>query len=233
MEQTRAMTTTYVFLRNWQGVVDSLPQTFLAGTNIDDDNYDVVAIQAGGAALIVNDGGAVETIRAQFVQMPNHVYSDLTPYLYAAGAVSSIPASGVVTADIAANAVTAAKMATAVTTKIMGTPTLAVGAESANHIDVTVTLKDIAGTTLAAVAPATVWVSDTAGAAPSATAPDGGTSVQTGTQLKAVTAGVLLDVLSSSAGVIVVRLTESTAKTYFVNVAVGGLIASSAAVTFA
>jgi hypothetical protein len=227
------MSTTYVMVKNWKGIVDTRVVDILAGTNLVDDDYDIAALQAAGANLVVNDGGLVETVRVLFNQLPKTEFSDMTGALYVAGAVSSIPASGVVTADIADLAVTAAKMAAAVTTKIMGTPTLAVGAESANHIDVTITLKDVGGTTLAAVAPATVWVSDTAGAAPSAAAPDGGTTVQTGTQLKAVTAGVLLDVLSSSGGVIVVRLTESTAKTFFVNVAVGGIIASSAAVTFA
>ncbi len=138
--------------------------------------------------------------------------------------------------ELGALAVTAGKLAAAVAVKIPSTPTLAVGVEgagAANAIDVTITLKDIAGTTLAAKAMATVWLSDTAGAAPTASAPTGGTSVQTGTLIKAHTAGIMLDVLSSAAGLIVVRLTDSGTATFYVNVAIGDVIASSAAVTFA
>lgn len=117
--------------------------------------------------------------------------------------------------------------------KVPGTPTFAIGAETAHARVVTITLKDLAGTTLAAASKATVWISDTAGAAPSGTAPDGATSCTTGTVLKVHTTKVLHEVLSNTSGVIAITLTESTAKNYYVNIAYGGVVASSAVVAFA
>lgn len=130
--------------------------------------------------------------------------------------------------------VPAAALATADSAKVPGTPTFAIGAESGgNAIVVTITLKDLAGTTKAAVSKATVWISDTAGAAPSGTPPDGATSITTGTQLKELTTKVLFEALSNASGVIGLTITETTAKSFFVNVAQGGVVASSSAVTFA
>lgn len=113
-----------------------------------------------------------------------------------------------------------------------GTTTFVVGAPAGDVITVTATLKDLNGVALAAKAKATVWISDTAGAAPSAAAPDGGTAVSTGTLLKAHTAGVLLDVVSDATGVIAVALTESGTKNYYVNIAIGNNVASSAVLAF-
>ena len=108
-----------------------------------------------------------------------------------------------------------------------------VGAEGGNAILVTITLKDANGVALAAAAKATVWLSDTAGAAPSAVAPSGGTAITTGVALKEHTADVLIDAVSNAAGVIGVTITEAGAKSYFVNVAIGNVVASSGAATFA
>lgn len=144
-------------------------------------------------------------------------------------------AGSVITADIADLAVTAGKLAAAVAAAIPGTPSLTVAAQASTHRDVTIQLKDITGTALAAKAQARVWLSDTAGGAPTATAPDGGAVVQTGTQVAAITADKVLDVVSDATGVIVVRLTESGTgpTTWFVNVAIGNQVASSAAVAIA
>jgi hypothetical protein len=135
--------------------------------------------------------------------------------------------------SIAFAKVPAAALATADSAKVPGTPTFSLGSETAHARVVTITLKDLAGTTLAAVSPAKVWVSDTAGAAPSGTPPSGATSVTTGVQLKEVTTKVLFEALSNSSGVIALTVTEATAKSFFVNVAYGGVVASSAAVAFA
>ncbi|MEY4760318.1 MAG: hypothetical protein RLZZ200_174 [Pseudomonadota bacterium] len=119
---------------------------------------------------------------------------------------------------------------------IFGTPTLTVSAEgdgAANAIDVTIQLKDYAGANLAAKAMVTVWVSDTAGGAPSAVAPTGGTSAVTGVFLKEYTTDVLLDAVSDASGVVKVRLTDVGTPTFYVNVATGAIVTSSAACTFA
>lgn len=114
-----------------------------------------------------------------------------------------------------------------------GTPTLTVGGEDTHHIDVTIQLKDSNSANLAAKALVDVWVSDTAGAAPSAVAPSSTTTFSTGTVLKITTADVLFKVVSDATGVIVVRVTEATAKNFYVNVAGGTMVASSAVLGFA
>lgn len=128
-------------------------------------------------------------------------------------------------------AVTVGKIAAAVTATIPGTPTLTPAAQVGSARAVSIQLKDIAGTNLAAKAQARVWLSDTAGGAPTASAPDGGVAVTAGTQLAAITADKVLDVVSTAAGVITVELThEGADTTWFVNVAIGNVVASSAAV---
>lgn len=116
---------------------------------------------------------------------------------------------------------------------IAGTTTFAVGAEIANARIVTITLKDHYGNALGAAAKATIWLSDTAGAAPSAVAPSGGTVISTGVALKEHTAELLIDAVSTAAGVIGVTITEAGVKSYFVNVAIGTSVASSAEIAFA
>jgi hypothetical protein len=139
----------------------------------------------------------------------------------------------VATAKILDANVTAAKLAAADAAKIPGTPTFALGAEADDARVVTITLKDIAGATKAAASPALVWISDTAGAAPSAVAPNGATSITTGTVLAVLTTKVLHLALCNGSGVIALTITETTAKNFYVNVAYGGVVASSAVVAFA
>lgn len=115
---------------------------------------------------------------------------------------------------------------------VPGTPTFSVAAEDTNAIVVTITLKNLDGTALSAKCRAAVWISDTAGAAPTGTAPNGATSITTGTQLKEVTTKVLFDVISTAAGVIGLTVTETTAKSFYVNVAVFDQVVSQV-ITFA
>jgi hypothetical protein len=116
---------------------------------------------------------------------------------------------------------------------VPGTPSFTIGAQTSSHRDVTIQLKDASGTALAVKALARVWVSDTAGGGATAAAPAGGTSVQTGTTLVAVTANKVFDIISNASGQIVVRLTDATGSintNWYVNAASGNLVASSAAV---
>ena len=120
-------------------------------------------------------------------------------------------------------------------TPVLGTPTFVVGAPAGNIITVTVTLKDINGTALAACAHARVWLSDTGGtpfAAPSAVGPSVGTSVTTGLQIAVITAKTVLDVVSTAAGVFAIAVEEGGAKDYYLNVAVGAVVASSGVLAF-
>lgn len=117
--------------------------------------------------------------------------------------------------------------------KVPGSASFTAAAEATNAIAVTIQLKDVNGTNLAAKTACKVWLSDTAAAAPSGTAPNGSTSFTTGTTLKEVTTKVLWDVVTDSAGRLVLNITDSGAPTFYVNVACGAVIASSSAVTFA
>lgn len=128
--------------------------------------------------------------------------------------------------------VPAGALATTDSAKVPGTPTISVGSETAHARVATITLKDLAGTTLAAISKALVWLSDTAGVAPSAVAPSGATSITTGAAIKEVTTKVVFEAVSNTSGVIGITITEASAKTYYVNVAYGGVVAS-AAVAFA
>lgn len=109
---------------------------------------------------------------------------------------------------------------------IAGVPTIAAAAEAGDARVVSITLRDHATTALAAAAKATIWLSDTAGAAPSAVAPSGGSAVTTGVLLKEHTAEVLIEAVSNASGVIGVTITEVGVKSYFVNVAFGTKVAS-------
>lgn len=114
---------------------------------------------------------------------------------------------------------------------IVGTPSISVAAQSSTHRDATIQLKDGLATALAAKAVARVWLSDAAGGAPTASAPAGGLSFTTGTVVGTVTANKVVDVISDASGVIVARLTDATGSintTWYVNVAIGNQVVSSA-----
>lgn len=112
------------------------------------------------------------------------------------------------------------------------TPTFTVGAEAGNAIAVTVQLYDAKGTAVAAKTVVDVWISDTAEAAPTGTAPNGTVSITAGVELKDVTAKVLKKVLTTAAGLFTISIGESTAKSFYLNVAKGDVTASQI-VTFA
>jgi hypothetical protein len=77
-------------------------------------------------------------------------------------------------------------------------------------------------------------LSDTAAAAVTADAPDGGTAATTGTILQEHATDVSLDFLTDASGVFVLAITESGVDTWFLNVRLpSGLVVSSAAITFA
>ncbi len=122
---------------------------------------------------------------------------------------------------------------TASSSLVPGSVTISAAAEASHARAVTCTVNDIAGTAFATNVKATVWVSSTAKGVPAATPPSSTTTFGTGTVLKITTADVLFDVVSSAAGAIVLTITEATAKSFYVNVAVGGVVTSSSAIAFA
>lgn len=141
-------------------------------------------------------------------------------------------AGQVVTADLADLAVTPAKLSAALAALIPGAASFSIAAQVGTARDVTIQLRDANLVNLATLALARVWISDAAGGAATGTVPDGGVSIQSGVSLDVITTNKVLDVISTAAGVIVVRITHAAAGTrnYFVNVAIGNMLASSAAV---
>ncbi len=110
-----------------------------------------------------------------------------------------------------------------------------VGVEVPNVINVALQVVDGQGVALAQQLAFMAWLSDTAGAAVTASAPSVGTSVGTdGTIIAAHTAETFFELLTDVAGVIDLDIEEAAVDTWFLNVRLpGGAIVSSAAITFA
>lgn len=194
-------------------------------------NYNGDYVLAPGMAIVVRLGTTLNGTQWLCTATGVVVGTDHITFAQMIGAVAP---GAIGTTALANLGVTAGKLAAAVAVDIAGTPSASVAAENegTETIVVTLQLKDVTGTALAAAARATVWISDTAGAAPSASPPAGHVTISTGTLLKQVTTDVLFDVVSNASGVIGVSLVSATAATWFVNVAIGSLVVSSAAVTF-
>lgn len=90
---------------------------------------------------------------------------------------------------------------------------LAVGAESANTIDVTIQVQNTKGTpaSVAAKRIIEVWIADAVDGWESATVPDGGLSVTIGTAFDVITTDKRLRLLTNASGTGVVRLTHAAA----------------------
>lgn len=202
-------------------------------------------ILASGQGGICADSAA--TIRAaigdQVGVLTMEEIADGQPVSIAKLASTDIPDGAVGTADLADLAVTTGKQADgsvtpakasdALADSIPGTPTLAAAAEVGDAIVTTVTLKDVQGNTLAQAQVCDVWISDVAGGAPAAVEPDGAVAIGGGgVQIAAITAKLVLRVKASAAGTFTLSVTESTAKSFFVNVGIGTKVASQQ-ITFA
>jgi hypothetical protein len=111
--------------------------------------------------------------------------------------------------------------------------TFVVAAENANVVECAITLKNSAGAAVGEKVGVQVWLSDTAGAAPTATAPSVGTVVTVGQTTKVVTTGTVLELVSTAAGLITLTAEHSGAKTGYWNVRLpNGKIKSSAVNTW-
>lgn len=110
-----------------------------------------------------------------------------------------------------------------------------VGVEATNVINVALQVVDAEGVDLDQQLSFLAWLSDTAGAALTATAPSGGTAVGTnGTIIVEHTAETLLELLTDANGAIDLDITEVGIDTWYLNVRLpGGAIVSSGAITFA
>lgn len=113
-------------------------------------------------------------------------------------------------------------------------PTIAVGAEAANVIQVTIQLRDWAGVALAQSLGIEAWLVDSNSltAALTATAPSGGWAAGVGRLLHAYTASKHAKWISDSAGVVRIDITETGARTWYLVVQTGARLTISGAVAF-
>lgn len=125
-----------------------------------------------------------------------------------------------------------AALADAVADQIMGQPEFTVAAEDGDAIAVSVQARDAQGNALAQRCLVTYWLSDAAAGAPSADPPSAGSAVTTGVALKEHTADVLGEAMTDATGLLVVAVSEAAADTWYLNVAIGGRVFSSGAITF-
>lgn len=112
---------------------------------------------------------------------------------------------------------------------------LTVGAQGGDIINVALQVVDAQGMALALQLALFAWLSDTAGAALTGTAPSVGTSIGTnGVIIVEHTAETLFELLTDVDGVLDLDIEEAGADTWYLNVRLpGGAIVSSAAITFA
>lgn len=112
---------------------------------------------------------------------------------------------------------------------------MVVGTQAGNIINVALQVQDAEGNDLAEQKSFFAWLSDTAGAALTGTAPSVGTSIGTdGVIIVEHTAETLLELLTDAAGVLDLDIEEAGADTWYLNIRLAnGEIVSSEAITFA
>lgn len=111
---------------------------------------------------------------------------------------------------------------------------ITVGAEAADVINVALQIQDAEGDDLAEQKSFLAWLSDTAGAAVTATAPSAGTAIGTdGVIIVEHTAETLFELLTDTAGVLDLDIGEAGADTWYLNIRLAdGSIVSSGAIAF-
>lgn len=112
---------------------------------------------------------------------------------------------------------------------------IAVGAEAANVIQVTVQAKTNGGTNLATETPITAWLVDSNSktAAVTGTAPNSGWAAGVGRLLRSYTANKDAAWISNSSGVVRIDITHSSTGTWYLVVQIGARLYISGAITFA
>jgi hypothetical protein len=111
-------------------------------------------------------------------------------------------------------------------------PNITVGAKSGTTIPVSVQFRDFANNNLGQRMAARMWLSDAQNAAPTATAPDGGWSATAGYKVVDVTANIVGEFASDGTGLSTISITQSTARTWYLHVAVGNRVYVSGAIAF-
>lgn len=111
---------------------------------------------------------------------------------------------------------------------------ITVAGEDTNSNIVTVQVIDGQGMALAQQLAFLAWLSDTAGAAPTATAPDADVAINAaGIILLEHTTDIVFELLTDADGLLDLDIGETSADTWYLNIRLpGGAIVSSAAISF-
>lgn len=109
---------------------------------------------------------------------------------------------------------------------------ITVGSKTSTTIPVSVQFRDFANNNLGQRMAARVWLADSANAAPTTTAPDGGWSVTAGYKVNELTANVVGEFASDGSGLVTLNITQSTTRTWYLNVVVGNRVYASGAIAF-
>jgi len=111
---------------------------------------------------------------------------------------------------------------------------LTVGTEAGDEIAVDLEVFDAEGNPLEEVRHLVAWLSDAAGGAPTAVAPDGDVVISGGVNLIEHTTDIYFELLTDANGEAVFTIGDSGTPTFYLNVVQGdGTIFSSTAITFA
>jgi hypothetical protein len=138
------------------------------------------------------------------------------------------------TARVKDAGITAAKLAAAVQDAVPNV-NITVGAEAANVIAATVQFRDIANNNLASRCAFTAWLSDSANAVPTSSAPDGGWAAgASGYKIKDHTTNIVGEWATDASGTTIINITHAAgAKTLYLHVHFDGIVYVSGAITFA
>jgi len=120
----------------------------------------------------------------------------------------------------------------------IGYLTFSVGTQTTNDIAVGVTVKDFAGTTIAGNYLIRLWLSDTAGGAPTSTAPDGGGTAANGwitsdgTEMKEITGEIYYEILTGADGDVTITFNDDdTANDWYLCGEINGRVYASAVIS--
>lgn len=115
---------------------------------------------------------------------------------------------------------------------LLNYPEFTIAAEVSNYIDVTIQVKNAKGDNVAGVRVLELWLSDTNSGWETATTPDTSVGVQTGVPMDVPTAGERLRVMTNASGVATIRITNTTAQTWYMGVKLQDIVTYSGAIAF-
>lgn len=199
-------------------------------------NGTIVSVAAGTVTLTNSTTNYVEVNAAGTVSANTSGFTStslpLATIVTSGGTISTVTNKRGAFALLGDNCVRAADLNSEIRTYVPKL-THSVAAESGNNIDVTIQVKDVGANNIAAIHLIELWVADSATGGLCASAPNGGITVTTGTQIQSVTLNKHIRACTDANGTLVVRVTDSGTPTFYLRAQVAGQMYTSGAITFA